>query len=302
MADVPANPYKNELGVPQLRPSVAAFLDILGYKKYIEGVFRDGKGNEELARLRNALDVAQQFLKKETGRKNLARRYYADLQTKEHHSLRSDFLVHSFTDDLVIGYPLVHGDAFGALVMVMFYIEYFQMELARQGYFIREAISIGDLYVDEDIIFGQALLEAYQAEQELAVYPRVILCRSAEEPFRANPMLQDRSAPDVLIDSDGRVFIDYLNETVMIAYPDFGPYTEFLEGHKNAVVAKLKEFSNKPRIRAKYEWTATYHNAFCSSYPDLFDESHRVPATLLAHPPEAWVVAAQPPPIAEERD
>ena len=151
------------------------------------------------------------------------------------------------------GYPIPeHADAVSVLLMVMDYIGYFQMKMAGEGYSIRGAISIGQLYMDEDIIFGPALMEAYRAEQKLAVYPRVILCDAAMDPFQGNWQWGERSVSGVLKDSDQRVFIDYLKETVMMAYPDDGPFTDFLEKHKNAVAAKLLEFSDQPYIRTKY--------------------------------------------------
>jgi hypothetical protein len=63
VADVEINPYKDADGAPQLRPSVAASLDILGYKDYIDKAFSEGNGQKELVRLRTALDVAYQHLK-----------------------------------------------------------------------------------------------------------------------------------------------------------------------------------------------------------------------------------------------
>ncbi len=274
MADGEINPYRGGDGTPRLRPSVAAYLDILGYSDYIAGVFEEGRAENELVRLRSALDVAYEHLKEQSN--------------KQHFNGKLDFQVRSFTDNLLIGYPIPeHGDALGILIMVVHCVGYLQMELARGGYFVRGAISVGALYVDDDIIFGPALMEAYRAEQKLAVYPRVILCDSAEGPFRGP--WQNRKVPGVLVDSDRRVFIDYLDGTVMIAYPDDRPFTEFLEGHKAAVVAKLKEFADKPYIRAKYDWAAIYHNAFCDTYPELFGEDDKISHTLLAPPPRAWI-------------
>jgi hypothetical protein len=274
MANVEINPYKGENGAPQLRPSVAAHLDILGYSDYISELFKDGKGEKELVRLRNALDEA-----------------YQDLKARPNKQIFSDklrFQVRSFTDNLFIGYPIPeHDDAWGVLRTVVDYIGHLQMTLALDGYFIRGAISVGDLYVDEDIVFGPALMEAVRAEKQLAVFPRVVLCDSAEEPFQAE--LEDKKVLNVLIDSDRRVFIDYLNASVMIAQPGGPVFTEFLEGHKTTIVAKLEQFTNKPYIRAKYEWAAIYHNAFCESHPTLFDENDRISCALLAPPPQAWI-------------
>jgi hypothetical protein len=273
VADLEINPYRDAVGTPQLRPSVAAFLDILGYRDYIGKAFHEGKGQKELVRLRTALDVAYQYLK--------------DPLFGQNFDGKMAFQVRSFTDNLIIGYPIPERvGALHILLAVVGYIGYLQAELARQGYFARGAISVGELYVDDDIVFGPAMMEAYRAEQTVAVYPRVILCDSAEVPYRENG--PDQAAPELLVDSDRRVFIDYLDSTVMIAYPDDRPFTEFLEGHKTAVIAKLEEFRRNPYIRAKYEWAAIYHNAFCNAHPDLFGNDEKISSALLAPIPGAW--------------
>lgn len=279
--------------MPEMRTSVAAFLDILGYKDLIEAAFKKGNGGEELVRLRSALDTAQEHLKHaiEKDQSDPGGQYCGALQHDSEMNRRLDFQLRSFTDNMVMGYPI--PDRVGApsiLMQVIGYIGYFQMEMANAGYFVRGAISVGDLYIDDDIIFGPALMEAYRAEQSLAVYPRVILCGSAKEPLREAGSVFHPKVTDVLVDSDQRVFIDYLEQAVMIAYPDDRPFVEFLESHKGAIISKLKRYSAEPYVLAKYQWAAHYHNAFCEKYSALFEENYMIPSGLLASPPQDWIV------------
>lgn len=275
------NPYRGPDAKPLLRPSVVAFVDILGYKDYIKTAFEKGEAQVELSRLRNALDEAYLHLK--------------DAARERSIEGKASFAVRTFTDNLLIAYPVnEQAGSWSALMMVFTYLEHLQMQLARQGYFVRGAISVGDLYADEDIVFGPALLEAYESEGKDAMSPRIILGDSAEKSLREHCIeYQVTKVPDVLIDSDNRVFVDYLENNVMIAFPDDGPFFDWLEDHKCAVVAKLKEFGTIPRIRQKYEWVAAYHNAFCDTYPEHFDESHKVPISVLYPKPAPWMVARQ---------
>jgi hypothetical protein len=277
MPDLERNPYKDEQGAPKLRLSVAAFIDFLGYSEYIKEAFKEPAGGEkELIRLRGALDDAYKYLMH---------------RPEQESGGPLDFQVRTLTDNLIIGYPIPESEGKREtrwiIESVINYIGYLQAQLARDGYFIRGAISVGELYIDEDIVFGPALIEAHRAEQELAVFPRVIFCASAEEPFRE--WEENGKIPDVLVDSDRRIFIDYLETTVMIAYPDDRPFTEFLEGHKASVMANLEKFAEKPYIRAKYEWAAIYHNTFCDNHPDLFGDDDKIPHTLLASKPRFWI-------------
>src|SRR5258708_37125088 len=122
MADGEINPYRGGDGTPRLRPSVAAYLDILGYSDYIAGVFEGGRAENELVRLRSALDVAYQHLKEQPN--------------KQHFNRKLDFQVRSFTDNLLIEYPIPeHGDALGILIMVVHCIRYLKMDFTQVGYF-----------------------------------------------------------------------------------------------------------------------------------------------------------------------
>ena len=282
-----ANPYITEDGKPRLRNSVAAFIDILSYADYIKASFKAGTGQQELIRLRDALDDAYSDLKQKASEQESP----FDLNLK----------VRTFTDNLVIGYPIPgpinnedRGFAQDRIQSVVFYIAFLQAKLAVQGYLIRGAITVGDLYVDDDIVFGPAIISAVEAERSIAVYPRVVLCDEAVKAFR--PSCNGRKIHDLLIDSDSRVFIDYLDATVMIAYPDDRPFTEFLEGHKKCVVDNLRAFNSNPKIRSKYEWAATYHNSFCNGFPDLFNEDDKVPVEFLIQSPKPWII-----PIEENR-
>lgn len=58
---------------------------------------------------------------------------------------------------------------------------YFQVRMARQTLpnpiLIRGAITHGKLYAEGNIVFGNGLVEAYQLEENDAVFPRIILTR-----------------------------------------------------------------------------------------------------------------------------
>ncbi len=268
------SPYQSKDGKPKLVRSVAAFVDFLGYSEYIRKSFAEGKAQQELERLRSAIDIAYFDLKQMASRSEYG-------SAKLH--------VRTFTDNLIIGLPVgEHGYARDQVCTVVFYIACLQAELARHGYFIRGAISVGDLYIDEDVVFGPALMEAYAAESKEAVFPRVILCKSAEETFSEPDWVR---AISLLVDSDNRVFVDFLDATVMIAYPDDRPFTEYSEGHREAIIQKLAEFREAPYIRAKYEWAATYHNAFCEKNANVPDMTAKIPLEMLLPAPKPWMPA-----------
>jgi len=54
-------------------------------------------------------------------------------------------------------------------------LAYIQARLAEDGTLIRGATTIGDIYVNDRLIFGPALIRAYELERGVASYPRIIL-------------------------------------------------------------------------------------------------------------------------------
>src|ERR1700756_3728702 len=43
------------------------------------------------------------------------------------------------------------------------------------GFLIRGGIALGGLYHSSDIVFGEALIDAYRLESKVAVYPRILI-------------------------------------------------------------------------------------------------------------------------------
>lgn len=50
--------------------------------------------------------------------------------------------------------------------------------MALQGFFIRGGLSVGTLFVDDNCVYGEALIDAYELESKVAVNPIVILCEN----------------------------------------------------------------------------------------------------------------------------
>jgi hypothetical protein len=159
--------------------------------------------------------------------------------------------------------------------------------MAIEGFFVRGAISVGDAYVDDVAVFGDALVEAYEGEGR-ARDPRVILTDSAVEAVKQHLTYypDGRDAPQVsavLRDSDGQWFVNYL-ECVLLAEDEHGPFYKEFGRHKLAVQAKLAEHKGSPPVWSKYAWVANYHNFFCDLHPHDFAEEHRIDVKLFSQP------------------
>lgn len=252
------NPYKGDNQKPELRNSVSAYIDILGYQNQIKSSTGPIEQQNLLNRLHEVLSFSRKWL--DGGFLSPPLREFGD---KDLFSLRA------FSDNIAIGWP-ISDDGENELDLAFDNLAFFQLEMVNEGFFVRGAISIGSMYLDDVVVFGDALLEAYEGESSLARDPRIILTKSACEYVRwhlSNYHDKDHApqARAILEDTDGQWFLNYLE--IFRSYLDDVPiFFQELEKHKVSVESKLGEYRHKPNIFSKCAWVAGYHNHFCETH------------------------------------
>ncbi|MDI3292141.1 hypothetical protein [Polyangium sp. 15x6] len=245
-------PYPLRDGKPEMRASVVTFLDILGYGEMSQ------TSNEVLHGLRDALEEAGEIL---SGEGIYDERFVRPYSIKV------------FTDNIVIGWPIpvdhpLYADGERELGYTLLNVASYQLMMATRGYFVRGGLSVGPHYMDESVVFGPALMESYGLESKTAVYPRVVLSKSAHEMALEHCTYYHPhdSAPqntELLIDSDGLCFVNYLRGSIG-HFDDERVGIEWLKSqlgkHKYQVEKNLEEHRNNRRIWDKYAWVGRYHN------------------------------------------
>lgn len=246
------NPYVESDGTPKLRRSVVAFIDILGYMDLVKSTTSNDR-QALLARLHKALNLSRQQVDPNHSDDTLQK-----LRDKDFSAFRA------FTDNIVIGQP-IRDDGEIELGSVFDSVSYFQMLMTMEGFFVRGAIAIGDLYMDDIAVFGAGLIEAYEAETTLARDPRIVLSPSAQVAVNRHLEYYGRGAHapqnrDLLRDSDGQYFVNYLDTLI----PEDGYfYEQELAAHKARIEEKLVLLRSRPSVWTKYLWAANYHNYWC---------------------------------------
>ncbi|ELB2157646.1 hypothetical protein QNZ88_004541 [Vibrio parahaemolyticus] len=252
-----------ESNPPALKQSFVCHVDMLGYSQLCKNAIDSNSSDEFLNKIRTALNSAYARVReraKSFGDENL-------------------FEIKVFTDNIVVGYPVAHFERTlgeGELGHIFDVLSEFQLGLAMEGFLVRGGIAFGQHYMDDDIVFGDALIEAVKQDRNGGA-PKVTLSPSTRELLRRHlGFYSDLSwAPqtyDLLQETDGSIFINYL-QNAFIAFPDGGIFFEVFEKHKATVIAGLSEYRSVPSVKAKYEWVARYHN----SVIDNFLEAHPVP-------------------------
>jgi hypothetical protein len=272
------NPYAGDDGVPRLRPSFVCYADILGYKGKTAEAIREGRAGEFLVDLRDVLSEAHNEVR----------------EAAKLDDVQSFFAMTVFTDNIVVGYPVRMPDSFAGepeLGHVLAVFSMLQVTLAMRSLFVRGGVSFGDHYMDEDIVFGPALLDAV-AQDKSGGPPRITVNGEARQLLAKQIEFHGYSSwspqwEAFLQDSDGEVFINYLN-VAFNAYPEGGVHLDLVRQHRGAIESGLERYRGRPAVRAKYEWLARYHNFFCTEAA----ERHPVPTSPDADEMDACAAAA----------
>jgi hypothetical protein len=199
------------------------------------------------------------------------------------------FALKAFTDNIVIAWP-IYDDAELEFGLAFLKLAYFQLKMVEKGFFIKGALCVGNAYVDDVVVSGDALLEAYAGESELARDPRIILTSSAINTVRRHLTYYGNKArapqaADLLRDADGQWFLNYLECTLLPLEDELEPLYEDIVLHKAAVEEQLRRNVARPAIWSKYAWVAGYHNYFCNLHSEYFREEHKIELDVLRASP-----------------
>jgi hypothetical protein len=255
-------------GKPVHRLSYCAFLDVLGFSERLRASYKDGSADTLLESFHRILAKSIAQLKENTDDSML---YFK-----------------SFTDNVVLAHPRFSDDMESEFGFILWAINEYQFQMALKGFFIRGGLAVDQLFMDENSVYGAALLEAYGLESKVAVNPVVVLCENTMKLVDKHiSYYSGEIAPqlrDVLKGPDGRYFLNYLTECIVE-----GDDREFLDAkslrlHKKQIESALKTYASVPSVFSKFAWLAAYHNYFCdtvSSYPE-YKASLKVSVTLAA--------------------
>ncbi|MGL4772187.1 MAG: hypothetical protein ACRC2K_01360 [Clostridium sp.] len=234
---------------PKLINSMVCAIDILGFSEMIVDSCSKGEGNRLLNEISFLINKNKQCI--------IPNKY-------------SQGNIKIYTDNMIVGYP-IKDDGEEELDEILNNVSEYQFNLALEGLFVRGGVTVGEFYINEDIVFGPALLDAHNTESKLACYPRIILDHKTVG--RLQRYINNyKDAPQhkkILIDSDGQWFLNYLN-TIFNCYKECNDEYEFkrvqvdlLLRHKEKVEEMLDLNKKNIRVWDKYVWTANYHNYFC---------------------------------------
>lgn len=231
------------------RPCVLAFFDILGFREMVEEL--------PAVDIENRVHALQDFsgIHKESAELFEAQSF-------------------QFSDCVVRVMPIDSKANREAPVGILFHeilaIVHAQLEMANKGVFLRGGLTMGSAYFEGSVLFGPAMVAAYELESKIAIFPRVVIDPKLIIEFRTNKLLKKdtHSLKDEVgylrkllrKDRDGFWFIDYLFAAgTECDEPE--RYVELLRNHRTAIEEKLAKRKRADGVVQKLNWAVRYHNS-----------------------------------------
>jgi len=166
--------------------------------------------------------------------------------------LDNDIQTTSFSDSIIISYKI---NSINQLPFIITSLRDLLIYFIEQGVLIRGAITRGDLFHLNDRVFGSALIDAYELESIIAVYPRIIIGRdvlwyeNVDEEFQE--VVYESIMSNVSVDLDGWHYVDYIGKKTV---PYFTTFLQYLVYCEDILIFISGNLNSTLKIKQKYAW------------------------------------------------
>jgi hypothetical protein len=192
---------------PSYLDRYCAFVDILGFRQLIAQIDNSSESFEKLRSLLTRIHGANSG---------------AALDVDG-----TDFRAQSISDAVAISTRVSAaglGEIFRSLIAL-------SLDLLVEGYFVRGSIVRAPLYHDEKMVVGQALVQAFYYESEVAKYPRIIVTRDVKTDMIhfGTTLPKDQLYPridNLRPSADGPMYLDVLRPVVSLLRKDAHPLSK----------------------------------------------------------------------------
>lgn len=220
---------------------VVIFLDILGFKELVQ---KSHNNDEHIAKIKTAI--------------KLIRKAYGKLNKNQ------ERMITQFSDSIIVSFLIKEK---GEVAYLLSKTQLLLKKLIMIDIVCRGGIAKGNLIHNHTLIFGQALIDAHEAESKIALYPRVILTKSiidlGIENYGYHPANDaDYESADInsflSIDFDGFYYIDYFKTEMFfeLSMKD----NIYLNKLYSFIANQLNLNVSKPYVKQKYEWMKSKYN------------------------------------------
>lgn len=131
------------------------------------------------------------------------------------------------------------------------------------GWMLRGGITIGNLFIDDTMVWGDALVKAYSLEDKIANYPRVII-----DDIVVNEIVKNQNLSDyVRQDFDGLYYLNYLCDCHFCGKMLMNGFEQMKAEVKHSYSEKMKQ---------KFYWHMNYINMELDRKNEKSDRKYRL--------------------------
>lgn len=164
-----------------------------------------------------------------------------------------------FSDNIIIAIPITE-DANSCIepikqTLIIDIASHFQVLAYKYSLLTRGCIVIGDLYMDNNFVYGKALVRAYELESKIAIYPRIVVDEKYADIFKLSNYIREF----IIKDFDG---VDFLNSFDCYFKISKKYKVEEIKNIQQILLNKLKGL-NTSAVNQKIFWLVNIFNRFC---------------------------------------
>jgi hypothetical protein len=181
--------------------------------------------------------------------------------------------VSAFSDNIVISFPLrdlreEQGDEFAPLFFLGRWVSYIAWRALAMGQLIRGGVTIGHLFHADGVVYGPALIDAYELETRVANYPRVVLSNTVIT--RAGLQSADFCR---FVDQDGLSCLHYMRDAILRneigggdINQDVKPWVTQIRQLIGRNIAAFQAAGDLRRL-SKWQWMSSYFERTIAQTP-----------------------------------
>lgn len=177
-----------------------------------------------------------------------------------------------FSDNLVLCKRINKSDSKtadvqGAMRRVLVAASLFQyFVLDTIGVLVRGGVTVGELYIDNMMVWGQALVDAYRIENEIALYPRIVIDPKLIASEHGSSVLAYDSIEK---DDDGLYYLNYINMVWKVR--KINSHEETLKKFIKSNEEELQKHGNASDVIRKRIWQEKYLRMIASRWVESTD-------------------------------
>lgn len=170
-----------------------------------------------------------------------------------------------FSDNICITIDYMNNR--NSLIDILVSINDLFFKFAEKGYFLRGGLDVGKFVDEPDIAIGVPLARAYKLEQDVAMYPRIVLSQNYKnllDELEKDESLSEENIvkKNYLIKRHCEVF--YINTFFNLVHNE--NKIQLLESIRLSINNNIIQNAQKEKIAVKYEWLAIEYNSFLNDY------------------------------------